>query len=99
MNGYNQHKAFIIAQTPMAITIRNLWKVIYDSEVAAIIQLTDLKENDKEVCAQYWPARQGDKQQWKEYSVDFVSQQEHNGYNVRILSVLEQKVCINLLVF
>ncbi len=92
VNGYKDKKVFLIAQTPMAPTIRNLWKVIYDSEVAVIIQLTDMRENGEEVCAQYWPSRKGEVQQWKEYSVDLVNQQEHPGYIVRTLSVFEQSV-------
>ena len=92
-NGYKQQKAFILAQTPLPATIRNLWKVIYDSNVSAIVQLTELREEGKEVCTQYWPEKKGQLREFKEFEVDLISEEEAlAGFSVRNLSVLEEKV-------
>ena len=92
-NGYKQQRAFILAQTPLPATIRNLWKVIYDSNVSAIVQLTELREEGKEVCTQYWPKKKGQLREFKDFEVDLISEEEAlAGFTVRNLSVLEFKV-------
>ncbi|XP_065904176.1 receptor-type tyrosine-protein phosphatase alpha-like [Dysidea avara] len=54
-DGYKQSRAYIIAQSPMANTIRDFWKMISDKQSATVIMLCELLENDEEVCACYWP--------------------------------------------
>ena len=47
MQGYNRHRAYIIAEGPMMTTVRNMCKVLSDNKCGAVIMLSDLIENDK----------------------------------------------------
>jgi protein tyrosine phosphatase len=58
-NGYKQQRGYIIAQGPMEGTCRDFWKMVYDRKCGVIIMLSQLVENEKEVCWRYWPG--GDK--------------------------------------
>ena len=43
--GYKHQKAYIIAEGPMASTVRNMWKLVYDRKCGALVMLTELEEN------------------------------------------------------
>ena len=43
--GYKQKKAYIIAEGPMASTIKNMWRVIHNRKCGAIVMVSDLVEN------------------------------------------------------
>ena len=47
--GYKPQKAYIIAEGPMASTVRNKWKLVFDKECGALVMLTELVENEM-VC-------------------------------------------------
>ena len=46
LQGYKHRKAYIIAEGPMASTVRNMWKVIYDKKCGAIVMLSQCNENE-----------------------------------------------------
>ena len=45
LQGYKHQKAYIIAEGPMASTVRNMWKVVYDRKCGAVVMLSQLMEN------------------------------------------------------
>jgi len=47
IQGYKQSRAYIIAQSPMANTITDFWKMISGKQCAVIIMLCELLENDE----------------------------------------------------
>ena len=47
VQGYKQYKGFIIAQTPMKITCRDFWKMIYERECGVVVMLSNLVENGR----------------------------------------------------
>ena len=47
MQGYKQHRGYIIAQAPMESTCRDFWKTVYDRRCGVIIMLSDLMEQEK----------------------------------------------------
>ncbi|CAI8018482.1 Receptor-type tyrosine-protein phosphatase epsilon [Geodia barretti] len=57
-NGYKQHRGYIIAQAPMEGTCRDFWKMVYDRRCGVVIMLSQLMEQDKEVCYGYWPSKE-----------------------------------------
>ena len=95
MQGYKQHKAFIIAQGPLKSTVRNFWKMIYDRKSAVIVMLSDLKEEGQEASAQYWPSSGSYK--YGEYTVELMGEEPLEGFVIRDLSVTDdrvRKVCL-----
>ena len=47
VQGYKQHRGYIIAQAPMESTCRDFWKTVYDRRCGVIIMLSDLMEQEK----------------------------------------------------
>ena len=47
LQGYKQHRAFIIAQGPMQSTVRDFWKIVHDRKCGVIVMLSDLVEEGK----------------------------------------------------
>ena len=43
--GYKHQKAYIIAEGPMASTVRNMWKLVYDTKCGTLVMLSKLTEN------------------------------------------------------
>ncbi len=43
--GYKHQKAYIIAEGPMATTVRNMIKILYDRKCGAIVMLSKLIED------------------------------------------------------
>ncbi|XP_056017459.1 receptor-type tyrosine-protein phosphatase T-like [Ostrea edulis] len=48
-------KSYIAAQGPKSKTIVDFWKMVWQEDISVIVCLTNLKEGNKNKCAQYWP--------------------------------------------
>ncbi|KFQ27944.1 Receptor-type tyrosine-protein phosphatase C, partial [Mesitornis unicolor] len=54
ITGYWGPKAMIATQGPLQETVSDFWQMVFQRKVKVIVMLTDLKEGDQELCAQYW---------------------------------------------
>jgi len=63
--------------------------MVYDRKCGAIVMLSKLNENGKEVCHQYWPTT--GIRDFGEYTVDLLGEEELEGFVLRTLSVLESR--------
>ncbi|XP_071421092.1 receptor-type tyrosine-protein phosphatase C isoform X2 [Pithys albifrons albifrons] len=54
ITGYWGSKAMIATQGPLQETISDFWQMVFQRKVKVIVMLTELKEGDQELCAQYW---------------------------------------------
>ncbi|XP_025943651.1 receptor-type tyrosine-protein phosphatase C isoform X3 [Apteryx rowi] len=54
ITGYWGPKAMIATQAPLQETIADFWQMVFQRKVKVIVMLTELKEGDQELCAQYW---------------------------------------------
>ncbi|KFR10916.1 Receptor-type tyrosine-protein phosphatase C, partial [Opisthocomus hoazin] len=54
ITGYWGPKAMIATQGPLQETIADFWQMVFQRKVKVIVMLTELKEADQELCAQYW---------------------------------------------
>ncbi|XP_056017456.1 receptor-type tyrosine-protein phosphatase epsilon-like [Ostrea edulis] len=48
-------KSYIATQGPKSKTIVDFWKMVWQEDISVIVCLTNLKEGNKNKCAQYWP--------------------------------------------
>ncbi|XP_072448404.1 receptor-type tyrosine-protein phosphatase mu-like, partial [Chiloscyllium punctatum] len=53
--GYKKRKYYIATQGPLSHTIADFWEMIWQEDSNIIIMLTNLIEQDKPKCEQYWP--------------------------------------------
>uniref|UniRef100_A0A8B9N1U6 Receptor-type tyrosine-protein phosphatase C n=1 Tax=Accipiter nisus TaxID=211598 RepID=A0A8B9N1U6_9AVES len=54
IGGYWGPKAMIATQGPLQETVCDFWQMVFQRKVKVIVMLTELKEGDQELCAQYW---------------------------------------------
>ncbi|NXD14368.1 PTPRC phosphatase, partial [Nothocercus nigrocapillus] len=54
ITGYWGPKAMIATQGPLQETIADFWQMVFQRKVKVIVMLTELKEEDQELCAEYW---------------------------------------------
>ncbi|XP_019474062.1 receptor-type tyrosine-protein phosphatase C, partial [Meleagris gallopavo] len=54
ITGYWGPKAMIATQGPLQETISDFWQMVFQRKVKVIVMLTELKQGDEELCAQYW---------------------------------------------
>jgi protein tyrosine phosphatase len=62
-------KSFIATQGPLAYTIADFWRMVWEQKATVIIMLTDLIEKNKVKCEQYWPTSQGNTEIYQEIQV------------------------------
>jgi protein tyrosine phosphatase len=89
VHGYKKHRAFIITQGPMRSTARDFWKMVYSRKCSVVVMLSDLIEQNEEVCYQYWPEKRT--QSYGEFSVELLNEERKRGFLLRTFSVQEAK--------
>ncbi|KAA0711228.1 Receptor-type tyrosine-protein phosphatase epsilon [Triplophysa tibetana] len=56
IDGYRQKDYFIATQAPLAHTVQDFWRMVWEWKCHSIVMLTELKEREQEKCVRYWPA-------------------------------------------
>ncbi|XP_065904635.1 receptor-type tyrosine-protein phosphatase S-like isoform X2 [Dysidea avara] len=56
IEGYVRSCEYIATQGPVSSTFGDFWKMIWEKRCSTIVMLTNLKEDDKIKCHQYWPS-------------------------------------------
>ncbi|KPP76822.1 receptor-type tyrosine-protein phosphatase epsilon-like, partial [Scleropages formosus] len=54
--GYRQKDYFIATQGPLASTVEDFWRMVWEWKCHSVVVLTELQEREQEKCFQYWPA-------------------------------------------
>ncbi|CAB3378407.1 Hypothetical predicted protein [Cloeon dipterum] len=52
---HERPKAYIASQGPMANTVDDFWRMVWQEQVTLIVMVTNLTEEDKVKCEKYWP--------------------------------------------
>ncbi|XP_014664861.1 PREDICTED: receptor-type tyrosine-protein phosphatase alpha-like [Priapulus caudatus] len=87
IDGYNEPKAFIATQAPKEKTVMDFWQMVWQERAVAIIMLTNLTENGKAKCSQYWPE---DTVQIGELEVSLMAREELPDTTVRTFTIVKR---------
>ncbi|XP_056002718.1 receptor-type tyrosine-protein phosphatase kappa-like [Ostrea edulis] len=82
----NGEKIYIAAQGPKNNTLTDFWRMIWQESIETIVMLTNLIENGKNKCTQYWPEK-GKVMEVGPCKVTLVKETAYSFHIVRILSV------------
>ncbi|XP_072173396.1 receptor-type tyrosine-protein phosphatase T-like [Diadema setosum] len=55
IHNYRGEKVIIASQAPNKASLTDFWRMIWQENVETIVMVTNLTENGKEECKQYWP--------------------------------------------
>ncbi|XP_064386224.1 receptor-type tyrosine-protein phosphatase alpha-like [Halichondria panicea] len=83
VDGYKKPKKFIATQGPLPGTLVDFWRLMWQERPPIIIMLTNVMENNKIKCEQYWP--ESGKKQFGPFTVAITDQQILADYTVRTL--------------
>ncbi|XP_064386154.1 uncharacterized protein LOC135334773 isoform X2 [Halichondria panicea] len=83
VDGYKKPKRFIATQGPLPNTLVDFWRLMWQERPPIIVMLTNLKENNKIKCQQYWP--ESGKKQFGPFTVAITDQQILADYTIRTL--------------
>ncbi|XP_015492105.1 receptor-type tyrosine-protein phosphatase C isoform X1 [Parus major] len=88
ITGYWGPKAMIATQGPLQETISDFWQMVFQRKVKVIVMLTELKEGDQELCAQYWVEG---KQMYDGIEVQMADVNSGPSYTIRAFDVTHLK--------
>ncbi|TFK14675.1 potassium voltage-gated channel subfamily H member 7-like [Platysternon megacephalum] len=88
ITGYWGPKEMIATQGPLPETINDFWQMIFQRKVKVIVMLTELKEGDQQLCAQYW---EEGKQTYEGIEVEMKDVNLSSSYTIRAFDVTHVK--------
>ena len=71
---------------PMNKTTVDIWHLIWQEKPPTIVMVTNLKEDKKIKCQQYWP-ESGSSQSYGPFKVTLTNQQVYTDYTIRTLQL------------
>lgn len=82
MSGVDSRE-YIASQGPLHTTLDDFWHMVWQEQSTVIVMLTNLKENGRVKCEQYWPRTLNETVQYGIVSVTMTHEQDYTSYNIR----------------
>nr|XP_054765104.1 receptor-type tyrosine-protein phosphatase S-like [Lytechinus pictus] len=93
ITGYQRKNMYIATQGPLPNTIPDFWRMIWESQTATIVMLTEMSQKGHEMCAQYWPLEMDETEEHGNISVTLVSESdEDEAFTIRDIEISHAKV-------
>ncbi|XP_071129225.1 receptor-type tyrosine-protein phosphatase epsilon-like [Mytilus edulis] len=87
IDSYYKEKAYIATQGPKRNTVRDFWHMIWQENVGKIVMVTQLEEEGKKKCDQYWPQTTNKPLVVGNFVLNMEVEKEHSVYMYRLINV------------
>ncbi|CAC5355164.1 PTPRT [Mytilus coruscus] len=87
IDNYENKKSYIAAQGPKKVTLRDFWHMNWQENVGKIVMVTQLIENQKKKCEQYWPESVSEPLVVNNFKVTMTEERKYTFYVYRLLTV------------
>ncbi|XP_013394760.1 receptor-type tyrosine-protein phosphatase epsilon isoform X4 [Lingula anatina] len=94
VDGYRHQQAFIVTQWPLKCTINDIWRMVYDYQIATIVLLNDIPESRN--YPYFWPTKLKETKKYGPVNVQYTYQDTGPHIKTRIFSVKKRAVYTNL---
>ncbi|XP_056112818.1 protein tyrosine phosphatase receptor type Db isoform X3 [Rhinichthys klamathensis goyatoka] len=89
IDGYRQQRAYIGTQGPLAETVEDYWRMLWEHNSTIVVMLTKLREMGREKCHQYWPSDRSARYQY--FVVDPMAEYNMPQYILREFKVTDAR--------
>jgi len=77
-------QSYVCCQAPLASTMGDFWRMIWQHDISTIVMITKLRERDRTKADKYWPTNIGDKSYYEKIAVKFVKEFTKPGSSLTI---------------
>ncbi|TRY59645.1 hypothetical protein DNTS_027387, partial [Danionella cerebrum] len=88
IDGYRRKDYYISTQAPLAHTVQDFWRMVWEWKCHSIVMLTELKEREQEKCVRYWPAEGS--VSFGEYILELKRDTLYEAFSIRDMLLLNQ---------
>ena len=89
VDGYKYRRAYVATQAPLAETVEDFWRMLWEHNSTLVVMLTKLREMGREKCVQYWPSERSIRYQY--LVVDPIAEYNMTQYILREFKVTDAR--------
>ncbi|XP_052218424.1 receptor-type tyrosine-protein phosphatase alpha-like [Dreissena polymorpha] len=86
IDGYTIPKKYIAGQGPLSCTVEDTWRMILTERISVVVMLTNLFEESKSKCHQYWPDKLNEIVHYGEHIVKIAEEEHYADFVLRKLN-------------
>ena len=83
---YKLFVPYLTSTGPLSKTVVDFWRMVWQEHVHTVVMVTNIKENNKAKCHQYWPNTE-DTVSFGPFTVTLSEQQMFADYTIRLLQL------------
>jgi protein tyrosine phosphatase len=89
VDGYATRRAYIATQAPLAETVEDFWRMLWEHNSTLVVMITKLREMGREKCVAYWPSERSVRYQY--LVVDPIAEYNMTQYVLREFKVTDAR--------
>ncbi|CAL8070531.1 unnamed protein product [Calicophoron daubneyi] len=89
VDGYRAKNAYIACQAPLASTVEDFWRMVWEQKSEIIVMMCGLIEGEREKCFKYWPTEKPARYQF--FVVDLTAEFNMSGHIQREFKITDAR--------
>ncbi|XP_071163564.1 receptor-type tyrosine-protein phosphatase alpha-like [Mytilus edulis] len=87
IHGYGRVRKYIASQGPLDNTVNDFWRMVWQCDCGKIVMLTNIFEEGKHKCIQYWPEEENHKVSYGAIDIFLIKEEVYSDFVVRIIKM------------